>query len=260
MPLSVMTSATVLSTNVGGFRAMPPRLIVIHTTESHEEDGEARDIAHYFADPATDASSHLVVDNRETIRCVPDNRIAYTALGANTDGLHIEICGKSGQGAKGWADDFSQAALRRAAAAAAVWSKAYGIPLRKLSSADVKAGKRGVCGHVNVTEAYHRSTHTDPGPAFPWALFLDLAKGTADDMDWTDPLDNRVTGKKSQAGNLIEQTYANTVDALKLLKALADPGPLAAAIAAALPRDAVTVDTVAEGVKKALSDLVDGAS
>jgi len=43
--------------------------------------------------------------------------------------------------------------------------------------ADLKAGKRGVCGHVDVTDAWHQSDHDDPGPWFPWDKFMAVVNG-----------------------------------------------------------------------------------
>jgi hypothetical protein len=46
------------------------------------------------------------------------------------------------------------------------------IPPRKLTVAQVKAGEKGICGHVDVSEAFGQSTHWDPGPYFPWTQFM----------------------------------------------------------------------------------------
>jgi N-acetyl-anhydromuramyl-L-alanine amidase AmpD len=62
--------------------------------------------------------------------------------------------------------------LARAATLTAEKCIAYGIPVTKIFPADLLAGKRGICGHVDVTNAWHQSDHTDPGPDFPWASFL----------------------------------------------------------------------------------------
>ena len=43
--------------------------------------------------------------------------------------------------------------------------------------ADLKAGKRGVCGHTDVTDAWHQSDHDDPGPWFPWDRFMAVVNG-----------------------------------------------------------------------------------
>ncbi|WP_446924560.1 hypothetical protein, partial [Klebsiella pneumoniae] len=47
--------------------------------------------------------------------------------------------------------------------------------------ADLKAGKRGVCGHVDVTDAWHQSDHDDPGPWFPWDKFMAVVNGGSGD-------------------------------------------------------------------------------
>lgn len=44
----------------------------------------------------------------------------------------------------------------------------YGVPLVRVQTADLLAGKRGYCGHVDVSKAWHYSTHSDPGVNFPW--------------------------------------------------------------------------------------------
>jgi len=43
--------------------------------------------------------------------------------------------------------------------------------------ADLKAGRRGVCGHTDVTDAWHQSDHDDPGPWFPWDKFMAVVCG-----------------------------------------------------------------------------------
>jgi N-acetyl-anhydromuramyl-L-alanine amidase AmpD len=51
--------------------------------------------------------------------------------------------------------------------------KRHAIPIVRLSVEDLKAGKRGLCGHVDITNAFSGGKgHTDPGPAFPWELYL----------------------------------------------------------------------------------------
>jgi hypothetical protein len=45
--------------------------------------------------------------------------------------------------------------------------------------AGLKAGKRGVTTHNNVSLAFKKSTHTDPGPNFPMSHYMDLVRGTA---------------------------------------------------------------------------------
>jgi len=36
----------------------------------------------------------------------------------------------------------------------------------------LRAGKRGITGHAQVSEAFHRTDHTDPGTSFPVDAYL----------------------------------------------------------------------------------------
>ena len=56
-----------------------------------------------------------------------------------------------------------------------------GIPLVKISGADINAGRAGVCGHWDTSQAGSGSDHTDPEPNFPWDHVLALATGGAPD-------------------------------------------------------------------------------
>lgn len=63
----------------------------------------------------------------------------------------------------------------------------YGIPLLKRTPAQLRAGARGYCGHVDVTNAWHETTHTDPGTNFPWDHLADLVVNGPDPTpppDW----------------------------------------------------------------------------
>ncbi|MET7335868.1 N-acetylmuramoyl-L-alanine amidase [Nonomuraea sp. NPDC005650] len=171
---------TVLSPNRYEGRVVPIRLIVIHTMETGESPNVAENVANYFARRSTKASAHLCVDNDSAVRTVPDSDTAWAAPGANSDGLQMELAGRAGQGAAGWRDAYSKALLRNAARHAAVWCKKYGIPAKKLSRAELRAGRKGFIGHVDASAVYKRSDHSDPGSAFPWDEFLALVRAELD--------------------------------------------------------------------------------
>ena len=152
-----------------------PRLIVVHDMEFYERDDSAEVIAHDFATrpPTSKASAHICVDNNSIVQCVKDNDIAYAAPGANSDGLQMELAGFGKQTREDWLDFYGIALLAISSDAAAQWCLKFGIPPIKLTVAQV-ADKhtKGICGHVDVTSAFHLSDHTDPGPNFPWDYFI----------------------------------------------------------------------------------------
>ena len=91
--------------------------------------------------------------------------------------MGIELAGFARQSPAEWRDAYSGAVLRQAARLTADVCARYGIPLRRLRAADLVAGRRGVTGHADVSAAFRKSDHWDPGPGFPWAMFLRLARG-----------------------------------------------------------------------------------
>lgn len=155
-------------------RLRPQRVAVVHTPETDELADAAERVARYFATTERKASAHVTVDNNSGVRSVYDHHTAWAAPGANADGLHVEIAGRARQTAADWMDSYSKAALVNAADVVADWCLRYSLPVTHLSSTQLKNGERGIVGHVDVTHAYRRSTHTDPGNGFPWGDFLGL--------------------------------------------------------------------------------------
>jgi len=165
--------SVILSPNKTNGRIRPIRLVVFHTMEVDESGPNvAEAVARSFQAPARRASTHKCIDTDSTVRCVADKDTAWAAPGANADGLQMELAGRAGQNMAEWDDADSDAILERAAQAGAEWAVAHGLPIKHLSVAELLAGESGFVGHIDVTNAYHQSTHWDPGPAFPWDTVL----------------------------------------------------------------------------------------
>ncbi len=161
------------------YTAVPPgriiELVVLHTMEASEKPGTARAVARWFAGAnAPQSSAHYCLDSTEVVACVREKDVAWAAPGANRNGIHLEHAGFAAQSAVNWADAYSQALLDRSATLCAEICERYSIPPVRLSAADLIAKKRGICGHIEVTQAFKKSTHTDPGKNFPWEKYLAL--------------------------------------------------------------------------------------
>lgn len=176
----------------GATRTNPLRLLVIHDSEGAESETAAEALAAAFARPGDrwvdeddhsrgkyGASYHYVFDTDDVIPVVPENVVAYAAGGANNDGVHACFPGKASQTREQWLDPVSSAMIDRAAEWLLDRSLALHIPLVWLTVADVRAGLWGVTDHATISLAYKKSTHTDPGAAFPRDVLMQRAHKVA---------------------------------------------------------------------------------
>lgn len=155
-------------------------LVVLHTAETPEGVNTARAVANYFRTTDVKASAHFCVDNKEIIQSCREQDVAYTAPGANNNGVQIELSGRAAQTAGEWGDAYSMVMLRLAAQLVAHICDGYKIPVRFVTAADLLAGgarARGITTHYEVNKAFKKSVHTDPGPNFPMTAFLNAVLG-----------------------------------------------------------------------------------
>lgn len=154
---------------------LPVHRIVIHDMEFPERSTAAEDVAAYFKRGPVRASAHYCCDNNSIVQCVSEDDIAFHAP-PNSHSIGVELAGYAKQSPAEWRDPFSSAMLHRAAQLVAEVCTRHGVPPVWLTPADLKAGKRGITSHNNVSKAFGQSTHTDPGPAFPAGWFIDLVR------------------------------------------------------------------------------------
>lgn len=151
-------------------------VIVIHTMEAPGKPTTAENVAAWFAgSTAPRASAHYCLDVDSTVQCVRDRDVAWHAPGANHNGIGIEHAGYAKQSAADWDSAYNVAMLDRSARLTAKLCKEYNIPVQLLTPDALKSKLRGICGHVDVTNAFSGGIgHSDPGRNFPWTDYIAL--------------------------------------------------------------------------------------
>lgn len=159
----------------------PPLWIVWHDMEASETSTRAEATANYFADPGDGrrVSAHYCVDDNSAVQCVYTWDSAWTVgnTQGNYRGINIELSGFARQGKGEWLDDFGRAMFAVIAPIVRADCERYGIPMRWLTDAQVRAGEKGFTTHVQLGRVFGGSDHTDPGPAFPYEYVLAVMRG-----------------------------------------------------------------------------------
>jgi N-acetyl-anhydromuramyl-L-alanine amidase AmpD len=165
-------------------RRRPVQFVVLHYTAGSEGPTSAEGGADYDKRRTDGVSTHYFTDSRgPALQTVRDGDRAHTArFHGNEIGVQIEICGTR-QSAAQWADATSRATLETTAALTALLCRRHGLPVRRLTTAQTRAAyyagagsrPKGITDHNACTFAFPEDggTHTDVGPGFPWAWFLE---------------------------------------------------------------------------------------
>jgi hypothetical protein len=146
------------------------RLLCLHSIESDNLRGAAEGAGAWFEDRRSAGSAHYGVDNDSIQRYLPLDRIPWAAPSVNLAGIHYEQMGRAAWSREQWLK-LATPTLDRAAWLLARHAKRFAIPLRKLTDAELRAGKRGIITHSQATRVFG-GTHTDPGSGYPmdWVL------------------------------------------------------------------------------------------
>lgn len=173
----------------------PSGVIVVHTAEStpdwvgHDTGAEA--VARFIQQRTTYGSYHDLADSDSIVNLVPYSHQAYgDGTGSNPHAYHVSAATQAAKWDQAPADWRKATAVNMAKAAAryARWLKTeHGItvPARRITRAQSDNRVPGFISH-GERDPGRRS---DPGPRFPWRLFLAtyaaLTNGD-DDMPYTD--------------------------------------------------------------------------
>lgn len=154
--------------------------VVVHATGRFNK---AYNTARYFAESSEAGSTQLIVGPDGCFRTLGDLVVPYGAPPLNSHGLHIEIEGADEESRHDWLVTHA-GTLHEAAYHVAKWCHVYGIPPHVLDTAALLKAPRdgagepephGITYHRWVSDAFHQSTHQDPGPMdrhhFPYFTF-----------------------------------------------------------------------------------------
>lgn len=165
-----------------------PLWIVVHDMEASETLDRALSTARYFATGAggRNVSSHYCVDGSEDgdgsdplWQCVDLDDSAWTVGNrpGNMRGINWELAGFASQSGAQWLDPYGRRMFGRMAPVVQSDGDRFGIPLVRRSVAELEARKPGITSHNDLRLAFGVTTHTDPGPNFPWELFIETMRG-----------------------------------------------------------------------------------
>lgn len=148
--------------------------IVIHSMESSEKPTVAEAVASWFAGTnAPRASAHYNVDNDSIVHSVKCEHVAWHAPGANRLGIGIEHAGRARQNHDDWFDEYSRAMLEKMSVPLCAYlCQQWDIPPRFVGREGLKEKTPGITTHHEVSQAFGKSNHWDPGPAFPVEWYL----------------------------------------------------------------------------------------
>lgn len=166
-----MTGYSIPADHYRAGRLGPVDVLVLHTAEGAVT---ADALGRYFERTSRVVSAHSGVDDHERRDYLGFEHTAYAAPGANADGEQLELCGFASWSRDTWLAHGGM--LEQAARWLAARCLARHIPPVLLDAADLRADKRGITTHAAVSAAFRRSTHTDPGTAFPLELVLSRVK------------------------------------------------------------------------------------
>lgn len=147
-----------------------PTRIIIHGTQNQSVKGPSDVLAipAFWARQGKGYNSHLIMDGEGiTCRGASDNRLVWATGGSNSGSLQVEFVSSVSDGKVKW--EARTKGVKQLAKWLAYWHRTWNIPL-------TRSVTRGVGTHLDHSLAFHKTTHTDPGPQFPFNEMMRYAK------------------------------------------------------------------------------------
>lgn len=187
----------------------PPLWIVVHSMEATETSTRAESTAAYFANPGDgrSVSSHYTVDSDSVVQCVLLRDTAWTVGNrpGNNRGINWELSGFARQSREDWLDPFGLVMFAQMAPIVQADAAQFNIPLRRCTISDLVNRRPGITSHNDLRIAFGGTTHTDPGPNFPWDVFLTII--TEDGMPLSKEDLVNIWGHDLKDGDGVDKAY-----------------------------------------------------
>lgn len=181
MTFSALTNRVVLPRNGQYYttRLDPIELVVLHTAECDIIPNSAWNVANYLADSKTiaeggngRASCHYVVDAWEIVGQCHEEWTAWTAPGANSNGMNIEQAGRAK--ITDWSTPVAQQMITtKTIPLVADICKRQSLTVVLLEADGLLLRRKGITDHRRVNDAFHLSDHTDCGTNYPIKQVID---------------------------------------------------------------------------------------
>lgn len=155
-------------------------LIVIHAAVVAPVSGQALWLQKYCANNDRQASWHYAVDDASITQSVREEDVAWHAPGANRNGIGIELATTGMPKPEIWADPYHQKMLTLTEFLVAGICSRRKIEPFFVDANGLLEGRRGITTHAQVSEAFKKSSHMDPGPDFPMDSFVARVKARLD--------------------------------------------------------------------------------
>ena len=184
------------------------RWLAVHSTEGIMKAPDLRAWKSWPGSSHASADADGVLLSGGADGFVPYERAAWTLRNGNPVSENIELCAWARWTRAEWLS--RPLLLERCAEWLADRHKVTGVPLVKLTVAQVRAGHAGVIDHDDYSDATGDGTHHDVGESFPWDIAIPRARLLAGE---TDPEDDDMT--PAQLDELVDRVAAKVVSDLK---------------------------------------------